>query len=103
MPTALIIIAFVSGAWFALSVFVPRLRWSWAGTGVEMGRLGSLAASVVLLSWAVRRTFHDSLSDFFYRALFCLTIVGWIFLISGYIIIRRRAKHRGMTQDLERP
>jgi hypothetical protein len=99
----MIVIAFILSFWFALGIFVPRLRGRWAGTRVDCGPIGSFGFSLIFLSWGLRRMFHDSLSDRASALLVGASIVGWAIAILGFIFVQRRAKRVGGTmQDLQR-
>ena len=99
----MITFAFIVGLWFALAVFIPRLRWRWAGTRIDCGPVGSLGVSMIFFSWGLRRIYADSLSGFAYGLLVSASIAGWIIAIAGLVIIRRRAKRTGsMMQDLQK-
>jgi hypothetical protein len=99
----MIITALLLGTFFGLGVFIPRLRCRWAGTPIKCGAVGSLAASLIFLSWAFRRMYQDSLSEGARQTLFSISILGWVIAAGGYIIARRRMRRAGnLMQDLQR-
>ena len=91
------------GLWFALAVFIPRLRWQWAGTGITCGPFWEFIASVACLSEALRSIYHDSISDRTYTLLGWLSLTCLIVTVVGHIIVRRRIKRAGgWRQDLQK-
>ena len=89
------IIFLVLGLWFALAVFIPRLRWRWAGTGITCGPIWEFIASVACLSAALRGIYRDSISACTYSLLGWFSLSGLIVTVVGHIIVRRRIKRTG--------
>jgi len=103
----LITTAFLLGFFFALGVFSPRFRLRWAGTPIKCGLIGSMAGSMIFLSWGVRRAYADSLSDSVFHVLVWISIAGWIIATAGFVVARvrtgQKARRTGsMMQDLQR-
>jgi len=84
------IIFIALGLWFALAVFIPGLRWRWAGTRITCGPVWELIASIACLSGALRGMYRESLSDRTYSLLGWLCFACLIVTITGQISARRR-------------
>jgi hypothetical protein len=93
----------VLGLWFALAVFIPRLRWRWAGTGITCGPVWEFIASIACLSGASRGMYRGSISARTYSLLGWLCLTCLIVMVVGHIIVRRRIKRAGdWRQDLQK-